>query len=139
MIALIRAAILLPLAIVWGCGSVTNDCAGTGVDGLSLSIRDAQTNANIASAATVTVEQLSAPFHSRTGKLTDPPPSPLDLAADRPGPYQLTVTAQGYRTWSERVEVRTTGGACSQTITTNVIALLQPSNQAGVVATPSGE
>lgn len=128
MFTLTRTAMLLPLAMLWGCGSATDDCAGTGVDGLRLSIRDARTNADINSLATVTVAQLTAPSRSRTGKLTDPPPTPLDLAADRPGPYQVTVTATGYTTWSERVEVRSTGGTCSQTITTNVTALLQPSN-----------
>lgn len=120
--------VLLVATLLSGCGSATDDCAGTGGDGLRLSIRDAQTNADMSALATVTVAQLTAPMRSRTGKLTDPPPTPLDLAADRPGPYQLTVTAPGYSSWSERVEVRSTGGACSQTITTSVNALLRPSS-----------
>lgn len=117
-----RLAFMAALAV--SCRSATDDCAPVGVDGLRLSIRDSATSADLSSSATVTVAQLSAPFETRTGKLTDPPPTPLFVAADRPGRYRVTIAVPNYATWTQEVEVSKSGGRCSVTITTSVAALL---------------
>ena len=110
------------LAIL-ACRGPTDDCAGVGVDGIQLAVIDSLTGSNLSSAATVTVTQLSPPYESRTGLLGSSP-SPLGVAADRPGSYAVSVAATGYVTWTSTIEVRPDGGRCSQTITTNVTARL---------------
>ncbi|HZI29007.1 MAG TPA: hypothetical protein VFD64_12640 [Gemmatimonadaceae bacterium] len=82
-----------------------------------------QARSDLSDAATVTVAQLSPPYLSRTGSLVIPP-SPLDVAADRPGAYTVTVSAVVYVTWTSTVEVRNDGARCAQTVTTNVTARL---------------
>lgn len=105
------------------CRGPTDDCAGGGADGIQLTIVDAISNSDLSNVAMITVTQLSPPYHSRTGLLLDSP-SPLGVALDRPGMYNLSVAAPGYATWNSTVEVRTGGGRCAQTVTTNVTARL---------------
>jgi hypothetical protein len=111
-----------------GCNSPTDDCSGVGHDGLAMVITDSITGANLQSQALVTVTQLTAPFETRTGSIA-PSPSPLDLAADRPGPYRITVIVAGYEMWERDVTVQQTTGRCPETITLTVVARLVPSTQ----------
>jgi hypothetical protein len=108
-----------------GCKTPTDDCADVGRDGLLLVVTDSATGASLANLATVTVTQLTAPFESRTGSLTASP-SPLDVAADRPGPYQITIMVSGYHAWQKEVSVAQSEGRCPQTVTLTVDAKLVP-------------
>lgn len=84
---------------------------------------DSVTGSDLSNVATVTVTQLYAPYNSLTGSLVNPP-SPLDIAADRPGSYTVSVVVAGYVAWSSTVVVRSDGQRCAQTVTTNVTARL---------------
>lgn len=123
MTTLVRIWSLCVAATFLSCRGPTDDCAGVGFDGIHLTVVDSLTGSDLSSVATVTVTQLSPPYDSRTGSLTDSP-SPLGVAADRPGSYNVSVAAVGYATWSSTVEVRTDGTRCAQTVTTNVTARL---------------
>ena len=116
-------ALGLTIALIAACTSPVDDCAGVGVDGIRLTVVDSLTGLDLSPVATVTVTQLSPPFASATGSLSSPP-SPLDVAADRPGSYSVSVAAEGYQTWTATVQVLTDTGRCAQTVTTNVTARL---------------
>lgn len=100
------AAVMLALGLA-ACETTTDDCSGTGRDGLTLTVTDSLSGADLNPIATVTVTQLTAPFESRSGTLTGPP-SPLSLAAGRPGPYRITVVVDGYSLWEKEVTVAQT-------------------------------
>lgn len=124
-----RTARLIAFAIMTvACNSPTEDCAEVGHDGLAMVITDSITGASLQSQALVTVAQLTAPFEIRTGPITASP-SPLDVAADRPGPYRITVVVAGYDAWTKDVTVDQTTGGCPETITLTVAARLVPSTQ----------
>ena len=112
-------------ALAWpvACSSPTDDCSGVGRDGLALFVTDSASGANLNHLATITVTQLTAPFESRSGPIAGSP-SPLGLAADRPGPYQLSVSVIGYESWEKDVTVAQTGGRCPETVTLTVTAKL---------------
>ena len=56
--------LVLALALIVTCRGAVDDCAGVGVDGIRLTVVDSLTGSDLASIATVTVTQLSAPFAS---------------------------------------------------------------------------
>ena len=114
-----RAAFVLASAGLLACNSPTDDCAGVGRDGLALIVTDSATGADLNGVANVTVTQLTAPFESRSGPIAGSP-SPLGLAADRPGPYRVSVVAGGYQPWEKDVVVAQTGGRCPETVTVSV-------------------
>jgi len=119
----IHSASLGVVAVSLTCRSPTDDCAGGGADGIHLTVVDSLSGSDLSNVAMITVTQLSPPYHSRTGLLLDSP-SPLGVALDRPGTYNVSVVATGYVTWTSTVEVRTDGGRCDQTVTTNMTARL---------------
>ena len=121
--SLLGVIFALGSAILLACSSPTDDCAGVGRDGLALIVTDSATDADLSAAANVTVTQLTAPFESRSGPIAGSP-SPLGLAADRPGPYRVSVVASGYQTWQKDVAVAQTGGRCPETLTLTVVVRL---------------
>lgn len=123
-----RTALFIAFVMTAACNSPTEDCAEVGRDGLAMIITDSITGASLQSQALVTVAQLTAPFETRSGPISVSP-SPLDLAADRPGPYRITVIVAGYDTWTRDVTVERTPGSCPETITLTVAARLVPSTQ----------
>lgn len=123
-----RTALFIAFVMTAACNSPTEDCPEVGHDGLAMVVTDSITGTNLRNQAFVTVTQLTAPFETRSGSLAVSP-SPLDLAADRPGPYRISVIVAGYELWEQNVTVAETTGRCPQTITLTVVARLVPSTQ----------
>jgi hypothetical protein len=102
------------LSAVGACSSEEVTCAGTGSDGIQLSVSDASSGQSLDSLSTGRIERLTSPRASAEGPLWPPfgvqhPTRVLqtDVIA---GEYRITVTAPGYRTEQVTVEVRNPSG-----------------------------
>lgn len=103
-----RFAIVLATLLVQGCDFPLGVCTDELVYGIRVTVRDSATG-----------ELLGA---DPTGVLTDGPyretmesagPSSLWGAPERPGTYDIEITADGYRAWNRKgVEVETEWGGC---------------------------
>lgn len=100
---------LLALAVagvaLGGCEAITDvfsgDCTSVAIPGISVVVLDSLSGAGIASGAMVRVRDGSfADSVSAPDDVVDYNTLGLYLAYERPGVYQVTVTRQGYRSWS---------------------------------------
>lgn len=104
-----RSAIVLPALLLHGCGfPLLGVCTDVLVHGIKVTVRDS-----------VTGELLTS---DPAGMLTDGPyretmelagPGRLWGAPERPGTYDVEITAEGYRTWNRKgVEVEMEWDGC---------------------------
>lgn len=102
--------------LVAGCGPLTSvACTADFRYGLNVTVVDSVTNAPPASALLVartgTVVDSVGPVAPQPLVLNGPPTLQLAAAGERPGTYDLTVRAPGYREWT-RTGVKVTADEC---------------------------
>lgn len=112
-----------------GCsGSATSPiCTQEFRPGLTVLVKDAVTNAGIASGATLVVrEGIFTDSFTMPGGRPDLNDFMLPAAGERAGTYEVSVSKPGYATWVQS-NVRVTQGVC-HVITVTLTALLQPAS-----------
>lgn len=120
----------LSALVVVGCsgskGPMSPICTEEFRPGVAVYIKDALTNAGVASGANLVAREGtfkdSVAFPGASPDLNN---LPLTAAGERAGTYQLTVSRPGYAPWSQS-NVRVTSNQCHVN-TVTLTALLQPS------------
>lgn len=119
-----KAALVLSLAsVARGC-TILAPCEDVEKPAIALIILDSATQGPLASDSIIVVA-VDGPYTDST-RFSNSRPDPvthLQLARERPGLYDIRISAAGYRTWAQN-DIRVRGGRCHVN-TVDVTALLQ--------------
>lgn len=121
----VLTAVFLP--VLGACIGPFDPCGSdVGRFAVIVAVTDARTGGPPSSRATLVVtdgtfnETVQGPEPGTTSRVT------IAAAAERPGTYDLTVSAAGYRTWTQAAVRVARGSRCDRLQTANLAARLEP-------------
>jgi hypothetical protein len=118
----LRSVSAVAMISVAACKEDDWTCAGTPDPGVTLTVLDARSGANLEGLAVVTVDKLSPRSARGAGA-----PEQVGWLTQLPGTYEIRIVATGYATRTDTVTVssRRVNG-CEETVTQNRVAQLSP-------------
>jgi hypothetical protein len=100
------------LVVLTGCDILARDCESVLVFGIGITLQDSITGGPALADEIIVIARDGEYVETEVVHANRQDPGRISIVEDRPGSYQITVTATGYSPWTKDVEVRSTDDGC---------------------------